>query len=169
MIIKHLILGIIFGISISLISWIVGMIINSILMKTEYYEKLSNLNFVKNKALSKNIGIKYFKWIVKNTFFKYFNQKIKIENKKSDLTEIRNEMTFSEISHLIGFAFVTIIAIYQSLSVGIIVGLIMMIPNVLMNLYPSLLQQENKRRIDRVMKRKTVANNAQKKLLNIND
>jgi len=28
-----------------------------------------------------------------------------------------------------------------------------MIPNILMNLYPSLLQQENKRRIDRLIKR----------------
>ena len=83
-------------------------------MKTEYYKKLSNLNFIKSKTLNKNIGIKYFKWIVKNTFFKFFNQKIKLENRNTDLTIIRNEMTFSEISHLIGFIFVTIFAIYKS-------------------------------------------------------
>jgi hypothetical protein len=37
-----------------------------------------------------------------------------------------------------------------------------MIVNVFMNLYPSLLQQENKRRIDKLIKkqRKTVANKA---------
>ncbi|WP_306293780.1 hypothetical protein [Winogradskyella forsetii] len=155
MIPKHIILAFIFGISMSFISWIVGMIINSILMKTAYYKKLSNLNFIKSKSLNKNIGIKYFKWIVKNTFFKFFNQKIKLENRNTDLTVIRNEMTFSEISHLIGFIFVTIFAIYKSIGVGILFGLIMMIPNVLMNLYPSLLQQENKRRIDKMMKRKT--------------
>ncbi|OEI79001.1 hypothetical protein AST99_16810 [Formosa algae] len=152
---KHIILGFIFGISMSFISWIVGMIINSILMKTAYYKKLSNLNFIKSKSLNKNIGIKYFKWIVKNTFFKFFNQKIKLENRNTDLTVIRNEMTISEISHLIGFIFVTIFAIYKSIDVGILFGLIMMIPNVLMNLYPLLLQQENKRRIDKMMKRKT--------------
>jgi hypothetical protein len=130
-------------------------------MKTEYYQKLSNLNFIKSKTFNKNIGIKYFKWIVKNTFFKFFNPKIKLENRNTDLTLIRNEMTFSEISHLIGFVFVAIFAIYKSFSVGILFGLTMMIPNVLMNLYPSLLQQENKRRIDKMMKRKikTVANN----------
>ncbi|MBP1838871.1 hypothetical protein [Formosa algae] len=155
MILKHIILGFIFGISMSFISWIVGMIINSILMKTAYYKKLSNLNFIKSKSLNKNIGIKYFKWIVKNTFFKFFNQKIKLENRNTDLTVIRNEMTISEISHLIGFIFVTIFAIYKSIDVGILFGLIMMIPNVLMNLYPLLLQQENKRRIDKMMKRKT--------------
>jgi len=143
----------------SFISWIVGMIINSILIKTEYYKKLSNLNFIKSKSLNKNIGMKYFKWIVKNTFFKFFNQKIKLENRNTDLTVIRNEMTLSEISHLIGFIFVAVFAIYKSFSVGILFGLTMMIPNVLMNLYPSLLQQENKRRIDKMMKRKIKTRN----------
>ncbi|AFU69495.1 hypothetical protein P700755_002768 [Psychroflexus torquis ATCC 700755] len=157
---KHLLLGFIFGISISLISWIVGMVLNGILVKTEYYKKLSNLNFIESKALNKNIGIGYFKWIVKNTFFKFFNQKIKLENRKVDLTEIRNEMTLSEISHLIGFIFVTVFAIYKSFTLSLVFGLTMMIPNIYMNLYPSLLQQENKRRINKLMKRniKTEAN-----------
>jgi hypothetical protein len=62
-------------------------------------------------------------------------------------------MTLSEISHLIGFIFVMLVAIYQSFAVNILFGVIMMIPNVLMNLYPSLLQQENKRRIDRLIRR----------------
>ena len=160
MITKQLILGFTFGISVSFISWIVGMVFNGILMKTEYYEKVSNLNFIKNQQLNKRIGIKYFKWIVKNTFFKFFNQKIKLENKSADLTEIRREMTLSEISHLIGFVFVVIVAIYKTISTGILFGLTMMVPNILMNLYPSLLQQENKRRIDKILNRKieTVAN-----------
>ena len=149
-----------FGISISFISWIVGMIINSVLVKTEYYNKLSNLNFIVSKTLNKNIGIEYFKWIVKNTFFKFFNQKIKLKNKKTELTEIRKEMTIAEISHLIGFIFVTFLALYKSISHNYLFGLTIMIANILMNLYPSLLQQENKRRIDKLIKRqiKTVDN-----------
>lgn len=131
-----------------------GMILNSILMKTVYYDKLSNLNFIRSKDLYNKIGLKPFKWIVKNTFFKFFNQKIKLENQNDDLNEIRKEMTFSEISHLIGFTFVTIFAFYKIFSVGLIFGLTMMIPNTLMNLYPSLLQQQNKRRIDSLISRK---------------
>lgn len=123
-------------------------------MKTVYYDKLSSLNFIRSKDLNMKIGMKPFKWIVKNTFFKYFNQKIKLVNQKDDLTEIRKEMTFSEISHLIAFAFVAFFAIHKIFAVGIVFGLTMMIPNTLMNLYPSLLQQENKRRIDRVLKRR---------------
>ena len=154
MIMKHLIMGFTFGISMSFISWIVGMILNAILMKTAYYDNISHLNFVRSKNLNKKIGLKPFKWIVKNTFFKFFNQKIKVENQNDDLTEIRKEMTFSEISHLIGFAFVTIFAIFKVFSVGLIFGLTMMIPNTILNLYPSLLQQENKRRIDILIRRK---------------
>jgi hypothetical protein len=154
MIIKHLILGFTFGISISFISWIVGMILNAILIKMVNYDKLSNLNFIRSKNLNEKIGLKPFKWLIKNTFLKFFNQKIKVENQNDDLTEIRKEMTFSEISHLIGFAFVTIFAFYKIFSVGLIFGLTMMIPNTLMNLYPSLLQQENKRRIDILIRRK---------------
>ncbi|WP_290696363.1 hypothetical protein [Lacinutrix sp.] len=162
MISKHLIAGFIFGISMSFISWIVGMIINTILAKTEYYKKISNFSFIKSETINKNIGIKYFKWIVKNTFFKFFNQKIKVENKKTDLTEIRHEMTLSEISHLIGFVFVSFFAVYQCFNQNFVFGLTMMIPNILMNFFPSLLQQENKRRIDKLISRqiKTVANKA---------
>ena len=139
----------------------VGMILNSILVKTEYYKKLSNLKFITSKALNKNIGIEYFKWIVKNSFFKFFNQKIKLKNKRTELTEIRKEMTLAEISHLIGFIFVTFFAIYKSITHNYLFGLTIILVNILMNLYPSLLQQENKRRLDKLIKKqiKTVANN----------
>jgi hypothetical protein len=150
-----------FGISISFISWIVGMILNSILLKTQYYKNLSNLNLVTSKTVNKYIGIKQFKWIVKNTFFKFFNQKLKLKDKKVELTEIRKEMTIAEISHLIGFIFVIFFAVYKGFTHNYLFGLIIMIVNIFMNLYPSLLQQENKRRIDKLIKRriKAVTNN----------
>lgn len=137
----------------SVISWLVGMILNGILVKTEYYEKVSNLNFIANKTGNKIIGIEYFKWIVKNTFFKFLNQKIKVENKKNELSEIRREMTLAEVSHLIGFIFVTFIALYKSITVNYLFGVAIMFANILLNLYPSLLQQENKRRIDKLITR----------------
>lgn len=142
----------IFSISIAFTSWMVGMIFNHILMKTESYKKLSNLNFITSKTLNKNIGIGYFKWIVKNTFFKFFNQKITLKNKKTEWGEIRKEMTIAEISHLIGFIFVTVIALYKSIWDNYVFGLTLMIVNILMNLYPVLLQQENKRRMDQLIK-----------------
>ncbi len=132
----------------------VGMIINGILSKKEYYKNLSNLNLIESKTLNKRIGLGWFKWIVKNTFFKFFNQKLKLKNKieMTDLYGLRKEMTFAEISHLIGFGFVTIFAFVKIINGNYLFGLIFMIVNVLLNLYPSLLQQENKRRIDKLIK-----------------
>jgi hypothetical protein len=97
----------------------------------------------------------YFKWIVKNTFFKFLNQNIKLENKNNDFKNIRNEMTLAEISHLVGFVFVALFAIYFSFRVSLTYGLSIMIPNTFLNLYPSLLQQENKRKIDKLINRQT--------------
>lgn len=144
-----------FGIAISVISWTVGLILNGMLVKTAYYQKLSNLNFIKSKTLNKNIGIEYFKWIVKNTFFKFFNQSIKLKDRKTDLIEIRQQMTLAETSHLIAFVFVIFFAIYKSFAENWLFGFVIMIVNVLMNLYPSLLQQENKRRLDQLINRQT--------------
>lgn len=142
--------------SLSVISWLVGIIVNTILLKTPYYKKLSNFNFIPSKKVNDRIGIKYIKWIVKNTPFKFFNQKIKVKDKKTDLNEIRHEMTVAELGHLIGFIFVAIFAIYKSFSVNILFGASIMIANFLMNLYPSLLQQENKRRIDKLIKKQRI-------------
>lgn len=150
---KYIILGLTFGTSISVVSWMIGIIFNGIFAKSEFYKKLSNLNFIKSKSLNKTIGLEYFKWIIKNTFFKYLNQKIKLESKKTDFNIIRIEMTLAEISHLVGFIFVAIFATYFSFKVNLTYGLSIMIPNTLLNLYPSLLQQENKRKIDKLINR----------------
>lgn len=150
MIFKHLS----FAISISFISWIVGMLVNAFLRKTKFYaNNLTRLNFIKNEKLNKFIGLGIFKWIVKNTFFKFFNQKLKINKKieKVDLVKLREEMTISEIDHLVAFIFVTCFAFYSFYNHKFIAGGMIMLINVLMNLYPSLLQQENKRRIDQFL------------------
>ena len=62
-------------------------------------------------------------------------------------------MTLAEVGHLIGFLFVAAFALYQSFNVSVLFGLAMMIPNIILNGYPSLLQQENKRRIDKLLVR----------------
>lgn len=140
-----------FSVSITIISWIVGMIVTSILAKTPSYKNLSSLNFIPGSRANKLIGIDAFRWIVKNTFFRFFNPKLKIKGRieTAQMLELRKEMTFSEISHFAGFGFVTVFALVKFINAEFLFGLIMMLVNVLMNLYPSLLQQENKRRIDK--------------------
>ncbi|MCU0708330.1 MAG: hypothetical protein MUF23_08570 [Pirellula sp.] len=153
MVTNHLLTGVTFGLSLSIVSWMVGIIGNSLLQRTSYYEKLSHLNFIPSKALNRALGIEQFKWIVRSSFFRYLNQSIRVEGKQTDLASIRHQMTLAEISHLIGFLFVAAFALYQCFNVSLIFGLTMMIPNAILNGYPSLLQQENKRRIDQLINR----------------
>ena len=145
-----------FAIALIFMSFIVGMVMTSILRKTDFYNKtLANLNLIKSEVLNKIIGIGVIKWIVKNTFFKFFNQKLKIDG-KINLTElkiIRNEMTKSEIDHLFAFIFVCIFIIIKLYNQEYLFAFIILIVNILMNIYPSLLQQQNKRRIDNLIKR----------------
>jgi ABC-type amino acid transport system permease subunit len=146
-----------FSIAITFISFIVGMAVNALWKNTPFYlNKLSNLNFIKSKMLNKYFGVDIVKWIIKNTPFKYLNQKLKLRNKieKTDLHALRKEMTSSEIDHLIGFVFVAIFALTKLYKTEWLFGLTIMIVNILMNLHPSLLQQQNKRRIDNVLKKR---------------
>nr|WP_284698671.1 hypothetical protein [Flavobacterium lacisediminis] len=130
------------------------MILTVLIRKTNFYNSiLSNLNFVKSDKTNKIIGVGIVKWIVKNTFFKFLNQKLKFERKIniSEVKNIRNEMTKAEIDHLFAFIFVLIIVIYELFYQKYLLAFIMLIVNIVMNLFPSLLQQQNKRRIDKLI------------------
>lgn len=143
----------VFAISISVISWIVGIIVNTLIKNKPWYEDLSYIELVKSKRVNKWIGIDVIKWIVRNTPFKYFNPGLKVQGKSTDLVALRREMTYADIGHLVGFVFVTFFAVIKAINVSLLFGVIIMMVNVLMNLYPSLLQQQNKKRIDRFIKR----------------
>ena len=144
-----------FSFAISVISWIVGMVVNAGLIKTPFYKQyLTKLNFITDENLNRYIGIGIFKWIIIHSLFKYFNPKLSLKKKIiiSELPDLRNEMTIAEISHLIGFVFVIGFILVKVGQGYYLFALIMLIVNILMNLYPSLLQQQNKRRIDKYSK-----------------
>lgn len=142
-----------FSIAAAFISWIAGMLMSEILKKSGQYEKLANLNYIKSEKANTYLGLGAFKWIVKNTFFKYFNPKLTLKGKAelNQLRELRKEMTFSEISHLMAFFAVSVVALLKLAKGEFIFAVVIMAVNILMNLYPSLLQQENKRRIDKFL------------------
>lgn len=145
---------IIFSISVGFISWIVGMLVNAFLIKTKFYQKnLTCLNFIRSRKINRLIGIDLTRKIIKDSFIRFLNPLLKLNTKSNldDLIRLRELMTKSEIDHLIGFVFVSIFAIVKFLKLDFWFGLTIMAANILMNLYPSLLQQLNKRRIDRLI------------------
>ena len=143
-----------FSFSIAFISWIVGMIITALLSGINFYRNgLANLNFIKNEKVNGLIGLTLFKWIIMHSFFKYFNPRLSVTKKilANELEEYRLEMTKAELNHLFAFIFMMIFIVIK-LSQGLyLFAIVMLLINILMNLYPSLLQQQNKRRIDRYL------------------
>lgn len=136
-------------------SWLIGMLGTEIIKHSAFYSKISHLNFISKTSTNKVIGMNLFKWMVKHTFFKYFNQKLKFETRPTitELKVIRKEMTYSEISHLIAFLFILSVVILKLIQGQFTFSLILCVANIIFNLYPSLLQQQNKRRIDNILKR----------------
>lgn len=142
-----------FSISLAFISWIVGIIANALLARTQFYKtRLSNLLLIRNEWLGRMIGLDAFRWIVQNSFFKYFNPKLSMKKRigPSELDSLRHEMTVAEIGHLCGFLFVLPFAVLKLFKGDWLFAMVIMLVNVFMNLYPSLLQQNNKKRIDRI-------------------
>lgn len=144
-----------FGISISFISWMVGMVVHALIKNRSFYANLSSFNFIRSNRINKFLGLGLFKWVVKNTVFKFFNQSLKVEKRGGlpELEALRKEMTTAEVGHLIGFGFVLVFAAEKAATGEYLFALTIMGMNALLNLYPSLLQQQNKRRLDRLIER----------------
>lgn len=135
-------------------SWFIGLIVNNAIKSMPFYPLIANFNFIKKESTNRAIGMTGFKLMVKHTFFKYFNQKLKFEKRPSisELQNIRNEMVYAEIGHLIAFIFIFIVTIVIVSSGQFVYAVILLICNIIFNLYPSLLQQQNKKRIDRILR-----------------
>ena len=143
-----------FSVSIVFISFIVGMIMTALIRNTNFYKtRLSNLNFVKSDIINQMLGVGLVKWIVKNTFFKYLNPNLTFDKKSniSQIKTIRNDMIKAEIDHLFAFLFVSIFMFSAINNHKFLSALIILFTNIIMNLNPSLLQQQNKRRIDKLL------------------
>lgn len=143
-----------YSISITFSSWIIGMLFYAPIRYKDFHKhSLENFNFLPSKPLNTFIGLDVFKWIVRNTFFKFFNPKLNLRLKRrielKDLRNLRLEMISAEISHLIAFVLVCIAAVVVGLVYSWQFGVVLMLVNIVLNLYPALLQQQNKRRIDR--------------------
>lgn len=136
---------------------VIAGLINGLFEKKEVYKKVSNIQFLKKDFSYKIIGIKYIKWLVSKTIWKKANPQIKSKAKPklNDLIVLRHEMTKAEISHLIAFVLVIIFSffIWKRFNAKFMIILIML--NILFNLYPALLQQFNKKRIDKLIELKT--------------
>ncbi|WP_179335653.1 glycosyl-4,4'-diaponeurosporenoate acyltransferase CrtO family protein [Winogradskyella costae] len=142
------------AITFTFVSWTIGLLLNNVVKHRPFYGKISHLNFIKNEVLRQSIGLSKLSWIIKNSFFKVFNKNLNLKNRtnREDLQSIRTEMVYAEIGHLIGFVFLLIVSVIKLWNGLLLSALIVFLFNIIFNLYPILLQQQNKSRIDRILK-----------------
>jgi hypothetical protein len=90
----------------------------------------------------------------KTYVFQNFNQKLKFEMRPSvsKLQNIRNEMVYAEIGHFIAFIAILIIIVIKLVNAQLAYAGLLFIFNIIFNLHPLLLQQQNKKRIDGLLK-----------------
>ena len=108
-----------FGISICFISWFFALFMGLVLKPLGAYQALSNINLVRSAFWNKILLVNTVQWVIKNTFFKYFNPAIKLANGDTDLEKLRHEMTVAEVNHLVAFIFVLVVATYIGIQKGL--------------------------------------------------
>ncbi len=141
------------SISITFFSMVIGVAINELIKKKEFYKSISNLTFIKNDLIYKLIGVKYMKWLVYKTFWRNVNTKLIVKKRPSliELDLLKQEMIYAEISHLIAFVFTLLISLIILIFGTFEFGALLMSVNIFFNLYPALLQQKNKERVNRLI------------------
>ena len=136
------------------ISYTFGVILTPIIFKTSFKKYLLDNQFLNDKW-TKRIGVLHFGWLIRHSFMGLFNQKLKYKGKlnREKLLQLKQEMTFSELGHLLAFLFLIVLNllfIYWKLDWRYIISFFIL--NIIFNFYLVLLQQYNKRRIGKLLK-----------------
>ncbi|KGO87859.1 hypothetical protein Q765_05080 [Flavobacterium rivuli WB 3.3-2 = DSM 21788] len=146
----------IFAISFTFSLSIIGLLVNHAIKSRPFYSKISNLNFIKSEAANRYLGVVLFKKVLVISFWKHLNPTLKIAGRpdKAKLNALRNEMTTAEVGHLVALmcTFIAVIVMHQKhyYEDAIIPVLVC---NIVFHVYPPLVQQYNKRRLDKIIDR----------------
>lgn len=134
---------------------VIGLLINNGIKHKPFYTTLTRFNFVESEKANRFMGVFALRYIILNSFWGKFNPALKVREKNREtLLLLRNEMTYAEISHLICFILLLILLPVLYITKYRIDAIIpLFICNIIFHLYPPLLQQYNKRRLDKVIAR----------------
>lgn len=138
----------------------VAALITEAIQKSQLMKQLSHLRFIKNDKINDLIGVNVTKWLVTKTGWGKANPKLKLEKTAGPdrLREIRFEMSKAEVGHIIAFllqGLITIGLLLLKADSALVIALA--VANILLNIYPILLQQRNKARVDKLLNRLTTA------------
>lgn len=135
---------------------IVGVFVTNTVKDTKLYQYINENTISKNTNFYKFFGTEIIKNLIIKTPLKNFNTEIVIKKSKLDINELndlKSKMNNAEIGHIVGFIFVIftslILCILNQNKTAIIV---LNILNIIFNFYPILIQEQNKLRINKIIK-----------------
>jgi hypothetical protein len=149
-------MAIMYTVKVIFISWMIGHASTLLLRRVTAIDKLLQIKFIGSEKLNKLVGVGICKWVLTNSFIKYFNRRLQISVEKPNLNtliELREAMSYAEAVHLIGFAYVlgvVLMNIINDQRLSMIAPLFAV--NIVANFYPVLVQQMNKRRLGCLIK-----------------
>ena len=139
-----------------MISMIIGIFTVNAIKNTKLYHLINENTISENESFYKFLGTGIIKKLFINTPLKNFNTQIVINKSKLNITalnDLKMKMTDAEIGHIV--AFVVIIATSGFLYILNQNGFVIVVLNglnITFNLYPILIQQQNKLKIDKMIK-----------------
>ena len=137
------------------LSYTFGLVVDQVLRKTIDYSRISGFQLFRNARTYEQIGILHFRRLLVRSRLT-MNPGLKDGIKDWDvesLKTVRDHMAGAEIGHWAGAVFllgVTFAAAWFRRNPTLVVGYLVL--NLLGNVYLSLLQQYNKRHLDRILK-----------------
>ena len=142
-----------------MLSMIVGILAVRLLKDTKLYQYINDNTISTDPKFYSFLGTSIIKRLIMNTSLNNFNKEIIVKSPNLDLQELNNlklKMTNAEVGHIVAFIFlmattIVLVLLDQDIAVLIILNIL----NIIFNLYPILIQQQNKLRIDRILKSTT--------------
>ncbi len=135
------------------LSFIAGLIGDALLRRFAFYQSLSRLYLFSDSKIYERLGVLWFRKFLLATPLRLFNNKIFVAQKRdlNKLKEVRAHIATAEGSHWVAFFLMLIAMLPAWWYFGWRIGASYLALNIAGNLYPCLLQQVNKRRLNAVI------------------
>ena len=137
-------------------SYGLGSMLGGLLSGLPFFVHFENRNYISNR-LTKSLGVLLFGWLIRHSFIGWFNQKLHYTGKFDavSLQTLKREMTYAEVNHLLAFVLLQLFVFIMPLfGLSWLYMVLMTFVNIVFNMYLVLLQQYNKRRIDKILESK---------------
>lgn len=136
-------------------SYGLGVLLTEVIKLVGMYSWFDNRNFISD-IWTKRLGVLILGWLIRHSFMGKFNPQLfyKGKAKVEALEQLKSNMTYAEVNHLMGFILLLLFSIFSLFyQYELWYVFFLLSVNIVFNLYLVFLQQYNKRRINKLLDR----------------